>query len=29
VLGQPSRFVQGLPESILPGMQVIESGGFR
>jgi len=29
VLGQPSRFVQDLPESILPGMQVIESGGFR
>ncbi|TMA37705.1 MAG: ATP-dependent helicase [Deltaproteobacteria bacterium] len=29
VLGQPSRFVQDLPEAILPGMQVIESGGFR
>ncbi|TMA41170.1 MAG: hypothetical protein E6J83_12955 [Deltaproteobacteria bacterium] len=29
VLGQASRFVQDLPETILPGMQVIESGGFR
>ena len=29
VLGQPSRFVQDIPEAILPGMQVIESGGFR
>ena len=29
VLGQPSRFVQDLPETILPGMQVIESGGLR
>src|SRR5207249_4380793 len=28
VLGQPSRFVQDLPETILPGMQVIESGGL-
>src|SRR2546426_1028288 len=29
VLGQPSRFVQDLPETLLPGVQVIDSGGFR
>ncbi|HLY39452.1 MAG TPA: ATP-dependent helicase [Candidatus Binatia bacterium] len=29
VLGQPSRFVEGVPERILGTMQVIEEGGFR
>ena len=24
VLGKPSRFVDGLPEDVLPGMQVVE-----
>jgi len=29
VLGQPSRFVEGVPDRILGTMQVIEEGGFR
>jgi ATP-dependent DNA helicase UvrD/PcrA len=29
VLGQPSRFIEGLPEGLLGGVQVIEEGGFR
>ena len=24
VLGKPSRFVDGLPETLLPGLQVVE-----
>jgi DNA helicase-2/ATP-dependent DNA helicase PcrA len=27
VLGKPSRFVDGLPETVLPGMQVVEEEG--
>jgi DNA helicase-2/ATP-dependent DNA helicase PcrA len=29
VLGQPSRFVEGLPPGLLGGLQVVEEGGFR
>jgi len=29
VLGQPSRFIEGLPEGLLGGVQVVEEGGFR
>jgi DNA helicase-2/ATP-dependent DNA helicase PcrA len=29
VLGQPSRFVEGLPEGILRGLQVVDDAGFR
>ena len=29
VLGQPSRFIEGLPAELLGGVQVIEEGGFR
>jgi DNA helicase-2/ATP-dependent DNA helicase PcrA len=29
VLGQPSRFVEGLPEGLLGNVQVVEEGGFR
>jgi len=29
VLGQPSRFLEGVPDRILGTMQVIEEGGFR
>jgi DNA helicase-2/ATP-dependent DNA helicase PcrA len=29
VLGQPSRFVEGLPAGLLAGVQVVEDGGFR
>jgi DNA helicase-2/ATP-dependent DNA helicase PcrA len=28
VLGKPCRFVEGLPEHVLPGLQVIDEGGF-
>jgi DNA helicase-2/ATP-dependent DNA helicase PcrA len=27
VLGKPSRFVDGLPDAVLPGMQVVEEDG--
>ena len=29
VLGQPSRFVEGLPPGLLAGVQVVDEGGFR
>jgi DNA helicase II / ATP-dependent DNA helicase PcrA len=29
VLGQPSRFIEGLPEGLLGGVQVVEEDGFR
>ncbi len=29
VLGQPSRFVDGLPSDLLLGVQVVEEGGYR
>jgi DNA helicase-2/ATP-dependent DNA helicase PcrA len=29
VLGQPSRFIEGLPPGLLGGLQVVEDGGFR
>jgi DNA helicase II / ATP-dependent DNA helicase PcrA len=29
VLGQPSRFIEGLPEGLLGGVQVVEESGFR
>jgi len=29
VLGQPSRFIEGLPAGLLGGLQVVEESGFR
>ena len=29
VLGQPSRFVEGLPPHLLKDVQVIDEGGYR
>ncbi|HYR97051.1 MAG TPA: ATP-dependent helicase [Candidatus Binatus sp.] len=29
VLGQPSRFIEGLPAGLLGGLHVVEDGGFR